>query len=135
MKSQRKLWPMGSNRIWCPVLLVLVAIAQSGCSSDDEAKMRIGRSITQAQTAIEVASSESTKEHAGGDLSMAAQKLIQAEEAARAGNYERAERLISESRVNVTLATARTHAAEVQEKIQAAGGTPPNAPQRDAGTQ
>lgn len=126
-------------RIWCPVLLVFVALGQSACSSNDEDNARIGRSIREADMAIEVASSDNTKEHAAAELTSAREKLIQAQEAARAGRYERAEHLVSESLVNVHLATAKAEAEQVQEQIQASGGAPSNGaptnePRSPAGT-
>ena len=112
----------------------MLVFGQAACSSNDEDNARIGKSITRAYTALEVASTQNTKEHARDELATAEKKLIQAQESARAGNYERADRLVSESLVNVHLATAKTEAAQVQEKVKPPEGARTNESQGEAGT-
>jgi hypothetical protein len=96
-----------------------------GCSGGKEAR-EVDKMLTRAATAVDVANSEETRRYAAPELETAADRLGRARWAAREKDYEEADRYISETFVNVNLATAKAEAARIREQIQRMKG--PSAP-------
>src|SRR5690606_23915546 len=67
---------------------------------------------------ISVASSGETSRYAASELAIAREKLADARQAARAEDYITADRLVSQSLVNVQLATAKADAARMASELE-----------------
>ena len=104
---------------WTLLAVVLIAMLPfGGCASDGADQRYVGTAMTRASTAIAVASTEDVSRFAAAELAIAREKLAAARQSARAGNYAAADRLVSESLVNVQLATAKADAARVRAELQ-----------------
>ena len=91
------------------LLALLVALPTlMGCSSitgDDAEEAAVQTAISRVSTAITVANTQEAGRHAAS------------------GEYETADRLVSESLVNVQLAAAKADAARVQAEVERIGGS------------
>lgn len=107
--------------------LVLAVLAVNGCSTAREAR-EIEGSLGRVSTAVDVANTAETKRYAAAELTIANEKLVQARNAARAEEYELADRLISESLVNVHLATTKAEALRIRAQVERMKASPAGAP-------
>ena len=73
--------------------------------------------LGRASTALDVAKTDETKRYAAAELAIAEERLVRARNAARVEEFEAADRLISESLVNVQLATAKAEAARIRAEL------------------
>jgi hypothetical protein len=96
--------------------VVLSAGLLSACGSDREAR-EVDRMLSRVTIAVDVAKSQEVKRYAASELGVAEEKLARAQRAARQKEYEEADRLISESLVNLNLATAKADAARVRGEV------------------
>lgn len=104
-----------------------------GCAWwDGTERHNIETAISRASRAIAVANTEEAGRYAASELAIAQEKLDAARQAARAQEYVAADRLISESLVNIQLATAKADAARVQAELERRKASLPPA---DAGNQ
>lgn len=114
----RKIGPASSSSrrpVWALLLGGLIVL--SACSGGRETA-DVGRALSRAATAVEVAKSTGTKRYAASELAAAEEKLLQAQYAARTKDFEEAERLISECLVNIHLATTKAEAARLREQAE-----------------
>lgn len=107
--------------------LVLAVLAANGCDTAMEAR-EIEGTLGRASTAVDVANTAETKHYAAAELAIANEKLAQARNAARAEEYELADRLISESLVNVQLAATKAEALRIREQVERMKALPAGAP-------
>lgn len=102
-------------RPW-PAALLLAVLAVAGCHTARQAAETAGM-LGRASTALDVAKTDETKRYAAAELAIAEEKLVRARNAARVEEFEAADRLISESLVNVQLATAKAEAARIRAEL------------------
>lgn len=95
-----------------PSILALGLVLLTACASAPAAPTA---SLTEAREAIARAEQSDARQHAGGDLDQARQKLEMAEGAVERQDMVEAERLANESEVAAVLALARTEAAKAAE--------------------
>lgn len=113
-----------------PAVLVSGFILLTGCAWwDGNDQQNFETAISRVSTTLVVASTEETSRHAALELAIARDKLAAARQTASAGDYEAADRLLSESLVNIQLAAAKADAARVQEELERMKA-PPHAPAR-----
>lgn len=98
-------------------VLFLALLAAGGCHTAREAR-EIEGTLRRASTSVDIANTEETKRYAAAELAIADEKLAQARNAARAKEYELADRLVSESLVNVHLATTKAEAARIRAEVE-----------------
>jgi hypothetical protein len=105
------------TRQWPVAALFLAVLAVGGCGTARQAGDTAGM-LGRASTALDVAKTAETKRYAAAELAIAEEKLAQARNAAREEEYKAADRLISESLVNVQLATSKAEAARIQAELE-----------------
>ena len=125
MKRRLELASAGSvkARRWPMAALFLAVLAVGGCHTARQASETAGM-LGRASTALDVAKTAETKRYAAAELAIAEEKLAQARNAAREEEYEAADRLISESLVNVQLATSKAEAARIRAELERLKASP-----------
>lgn len=103
-------------RPWPAAALLLAVLAVAGCDTARQAAETAGM-LGRASTALDVAKTDETRRYAAAELAIAEEKLVRARNAARVEEFEAADRLISESLVNVQLATAKAEAARIRAEL------------------
>lgn len=111
-----------------PFVAALVLIL-AACHTDRQAAETAGM-LGRAATALDVARTEETKRYAAAELAIAEEKLAQARNAARQEEFDTAERLVSESLVNVHLATSKAEAARIRAELERRKASPAAAGER-----
>jgi hypothetical protein len=98
-------------------VLALALLTVAGCHTAREAGETAGK-LGRASTALDVAKTDDTRRFAAAELAIAEEKLAQARNAAREEEFDAADRLISESLVNVQLATTKAEAARIRAEAE-----------------
>jgi len=107
-------------------IAILGAVGLSGCAwwnGNDEREIR--NRLSHVTTAVEVADTDETRRYAASEIAIAREKLASARHAANAEDFALADRLISESLVNVQLATAKAEMLRSRAQLKDMKTSPP----------
>jgi hypothetical protein len=99
-----------------PLPVIAVATLAAGCASTEVASYQ--RDLTRAAASIQEAERAGAYEHGAVELDQARNRYSEAEDAARAGDEERAARLASEAELDAKLAMAMADNQEMQAAAQ-----------------
>ncbi|MCB1675843.1 MAG: DUF4398 domain-containing protein [Halioglobus sp.] len=94
---------------------LLAASLLSGCATSTE---KPTRSLTRAESFIEVAADQGAQQYAAAALERARDKLQQANRAADKGENEVAMRLATEAELDAQLATAQTNRLQAEQSLR-----------------
>jgi hypothetical protein len=116
MESRSKKKPTSTRIRPAAATLLLAVLAIGGCHTARQAAETAGM-LGRASTALDVAKTGEAKRSAAAEISIAEEKHAQARNAMREEEFDAADRLISESLINVQLATAKAEAARIRTEL------------------
>lgn len=96
---------------------VACVVTLASCGTTEETKQSSTTALSSARSALEEASEVQAATYATGIWAQAREKLSAAEEAMRVDEYQRAEILAEQARVDAELAEAKARAAVAEESV------------------